>query len=304
MNSQHSPFGRHAFSVAEGMRAGLTPGVLRGPRFVRPYRGVRRAAEPAGSELDTFDVHAAAEEYAPRLTPGQFFRADTALALWGAPLPLGHRARPLHVGVWHPASPPRLPGIVGHRYRPRDDGGPFFHRLPLERPERAWAQVTGTWPADDLVGAADYLVSPRHALTSVEALAAELVRQRRSRHLVILDDVRAGSESPRETLLRLVLQRRGLPEPELNVDVFDSQDRFLARVDLFYRRWKVAVEFDGRQHAEDLSQFRRDAERWDDVRAAGIALVRVLDHQLANNGADAVRRVGRALRAAGWDPLG
>lgn len=304
MNSPPSPFGHHAFSLAEGMQAGLTPGVLRGPRFVRPYRGVRRAAEAASSEVDAFDVYAAAAEYAPRLLPGQFFCADTALALWGAPVPLGHRARPLHVGVWHPASPPRVSGIVGHRYRPRDDGGPFFHRLPLERAERAWAQVAGTWPADDLVAAADYLVSPRRALSSVEALTAELVHQRRSRHLVLLDDVRVGSESPRETLLRLTLQRRGLPEPELNVDVSDPRGRFLARVDLFYRRWNVAVEFDGRQHAEDLRQFQRDAERWDDVRAAGVTLVRILNHQLDNDGADAVRRVERALRAAGWDPFG
>jgi len=234
------------------------------------------------------------------LSPGQFFCAQTALALWGSPTPHGHRARPLHVGVWHPASPPRVAGVIGHRYRPREDGGPFFHRLPIERPDRAWAQVCGVWAADDLVAAADHLVSPRHAWTTIDGLAAELVRQRRSRHLVLLDDVRVGAESARETQLRLLLQRRGLPEPELNVDVSDPRGRFIARMDLFYRAWNVAVEFDGRQHAEDVNQFQRDAERWDDLRHSGIVLVRILNHQLAHGGSDAARRVERALHAAGW----
>ncbi len=48
-----------------------------------------------------------------------------------------------------------------------------------------------------------------------------------------LADPRA--ESPMETRSRLVLVRRGLPRPELQFEVYDSDGRFVARLDMAYR---------------------------------------------------------------------
>ena len=63
--------------------------------------------------------------------------------------------------------------------------------------------------------------------------------------MAALELVRPGSESPKETELRLLLIRGGLPEPELNVDVVGKNGRFIGRGDLVYRRHKVLVEYDG-----------------------------------------------------------
>lgn len=86
----------------------------------------------------------------------------------------------------------------------------------------------------DLVGlvvAGDWLVRDgRAALAEVQAaLAATTGRDcRRARRAGAL--VRAGSESVRETRLRLLIVLTGLPEPECNVEIGDERG-FIARVE-------------------------------------------------------------------------
>lgn len=65
---------------------------------------------------------------------------------------------------------------------------------------------------------------------------------------------------------------------------------------------RVAVEYDGRQHAEDRAQFERDADRWHDIRAQGWVLVRILRHHLQGDGQTAVRMVAGALHETRWTP--
>jgi len=69
------------------------------------------------------------------------------------------------------------------------------------------------------------------------------------RALRLLD---ARAESPGESLLRLGLMGRGLPEPTLQVEIRDDRDRFVARVDLAFLRYGVLVEFDGRGKYREL----------------------------------------------------
>lgn len=113
---------------------------------------------------------------------------------------------------------------------------------------------------------------------------------------------RVGSESPRESKLRLLLVRSGLPEPELNADLFDRRGTFLARLDMSYPQWKVAVEYDGRQHASDPRQFEKDADRWEGIRREGWRLVRILNHHMQGPTPEAPQLVGEALWEAGWRP--
>lgn len=101
--------------------------------------------------------------------------------------------------------------------------------------------------------------------------------------------------------MRLILVRAGLPEPELNPELRDEDGNFVARLDLAYPEYRVAVEYDGRQHAE-LAQFRRDADRWPAVAAQGWLLIRVVDHHLLDPVRGVVHPVSRALRSRGWCP--
>ena len=117
-----------------------------------------------------------------------------------------------------------------------------------------------------------------------------------------LDRIRPGAESRPETLLRLLLVEAGLPEPELNVRLFDRLGAELARVDLLFREFRVVVEYDGDEHRTDTRQFDRDLGRLDDLAARGWRVVRVGARSLFRDPQDAVIRVQRALVAGGWVP--
>ncbi len=114
---------------------------------------------------------------------------------------------------------------------------------------------------------------------------------------------RPGVRSPRETHLRLLLTRHGLPEPGVNEDIFSARGEFVAEIDLTFEAWRVAVEYDGRVHAEDPRQFARDADRWAAIRDAGWDHVRILSHHLRGDGAPAASLVRAALLRAGWRPV-
>lgn len=160
------------------------------------------------------------------------------------------------------------------------------------------------WRLDDLVAAADALLA-RGLTTGDLRDEVELMGDRQGLLGRAIAAARFGSESARETHLRLALVRAGLPEPELNLSLYDSRGRFVARLDQAYPQYRVGVEYDGRQHAFDEKQFERDAERWESVRREGWLLVRVLRRHMANDGAAAVSMVREALRESGWiDPGG
>lgn len=288
-----------AFAVAESDALGVPRSRLRASDLRTPFRGTRSRAEDPPADLLT-----ACLEYAPRLADHQFYSHATALALRGIPLPSGVDPTALHVATHRPNREPRIPGIVGHRLQRR---APSYTRHPsgflVENPVRAWRQVGYTWPHDALVAAADHMISPRHTLVDARDLEQELEEMGDMRGHILRSALglsRIGSESPRETDLRLMIVRFGLPEPELNQDLFDARGTFVARLDLSYRRWKVAVEYDGRQHAEDPHQFEIDTDRWDSVRREGWTLVRILNHHMKGDAPRAPLLVRDALWHAGW----
>lgn len=89
--------------------------------------------------------------------------------------------------------------------------------------------------------------------------------------------VDAGAESPQETRLRLAIVRAGLPAPETQIWFPDLR----IRVDMGWRKWKVAVEYDGVQHWLDSRQRAWDIERTALLEERGWAVVRVSAEMLA-----------------------
>ena len=299
-----------AFSVQMGRDRGLSRGVMRGPGYRAPFYGVRepvlapRALTTAELRLAQYAPHLwelrlLAERYAPRLRDGQFFSHETALGLREAPTPHGWQPI-LHVSAHRPGNGPSTEGVIGHRLQIREPGLQMVHGLPVEHPARAWVQASTTWTGDALIAAADSLVQPKRGLTTIAALRAEAATMRGHALDTVLDDIRVGAESFRETQMRLACQRAGLPEPVLNQNLFDAFGRFIARIDQLYPEFGVATEYDGRQHALDASQFARDADRWDAIRAAGWDHVRILRHHLDPDPAPAVAKVTAALARRGW----
>lgn len=295
------------------MARGVTASRLRARDLLLPTRGVRvprsaTIATPVVNRQERLraDLLARAAAVAPALTPDQFFSHGTALALLGVPLPyLRDQSWELHVSARRPAGQPRRDGIAGHRLQARAPSRGTARGLPIEHPARAWRQAASTWELDDLIAAADHLVCPRHRIVTPAELRAEIVEAGDLRgHLLAraLAEVRVGAETAEETHLRLLLGRAGLPEPSLNLDLRDELGRFVARLDLAYTRFRVAVEHDGRTHAFDEQQFAKDADRWDAIRGQGWTHVRILSHHLRPDPRRALAKVTDALVTAGWRP--
>ena len=103
-----------------------------------------------------------------------------------------------------------------------------------------------------------------------------------------------------ETLIRLMLVFARLPEPECNHEILDARERFVARCDLVYRRWRVIVEYDGAWHERSKKQRARDRTRREDLERLGWTVVVVLEDDLRSPKA-IVWRVYVALRDKGYD---
>lgn len=289
------------FHVSDAIQRGAARGRLRASDLVAPFHGVR-----SRSLDDDNDILNRCRAYAPRLAPGQFFSHETVFALRDLSTPEWPYVPRIHVSTHRPAREPRTHGVVGHRLQTRESAveiGPGG--IPVENAVRAWRQCGRLWRLDDLVAGADALLAGPRPMASVEGLQAEIAVMGDVRGGILkrsLALARAGVRSPRETRLRLLLARRGFPEPEVNADIFSSRGDFIAEIDLTFAVWRVAVEYDGRVHAEDPLQFARDADRWAAIRDAGWDHVRILSHHLRDGGEPAVTMVRAALMRAGWRP--
>ncbi|QIX25499.1 hypothetical protein ncot_02020 [Nocardioides sp. JQ2195] len=106
-----------------------------------------------------------------------------------------------------------------------------------------------------------------------------------------------GSESPRETLMRLVwVLDAGLPQPLCNRSVHDLSGRFVARPDLLSSEFGVVGEYDGENHRETRRR-RRDIDREAKMRNLGLEVFSFVAGELHDREAAARRMLGAVARA-------
>ncbi|MBM7465584.1 endonuclease domain-containing protein [Microbacterium esteraromaticum] len=104
---------------------------------------------------------------------------------------------------------------------------------------------------------------------------------------------RAGVESPKESETRLLLLAAGLPEPWVQYRELDG-GRLVARIDLAYPEWKVAIEYEGDGHRADREQWRRDIQRQRELEGRGWIVIRLTQADLGHPGA-VVDRIRHAI---------
>ena len=119
-----------------------------------------------------------------------------------------------------------------------------------------------------------------------------------------LDLVRYGPLSRRETQLRLMFWRGGLPEPELNLRVHTPGGRFLHMLDLAHPAFQTGTEYESLLH-QDPEKFRRDIRKQQELAAFGWSI-----HRLTSDEVDpglrtpasraALARIAADLRSRGW----
>lgn len=290
-----APLDRRPFGISEGAEHGLGRGRLSGPDLAIPFRGVRSAIDADRAEL-----------FAPRLRRGDRFSHTTALRLWGAPLPHSEQSA-VHV-TSTAGSRHRVRGATGH-----ESANPIFairSGLPVSTCVDAFIESASILALDDLVAVADYLVLDPRRLDPLD-LRPYATRDDVLRHLAhssgrgvrtarrALGLSRPGVESPRETALRLMLVRAGLPEPVCGWEVSHPSGRRVGWFDLAWPEWRVIAEYDGDQHRTSRLQYERDIRRFDEATELGWRVIRVRAHGIRTPAATA-DRVRTALVARGW----
>ncbi|MFI6266749.1 hypothetical protein [Micromonospora sp. NPDC051006] len=146
----------------------------------------------------------------------------------------------------------------------------------------------------------DALLSRR--LTDVTALreyALTRVGQRGWRsllHAVRLAD--PGAESPQESRTRVRLVLAGLPRPVTQFVVAEA-GRFIARLDLAWPEFRVAIEYDGLWH-DDSEQFHRDRRRLNRLLGAEWIVLHLTAKRLRDDFEGFLAEVRAALRSRGY----
>lgn len=290
-----------AFTTAEGSASGVSLKRMRGSDLAQPFSGIR---SPRGGDDSP---RTRIETYSRRMSPDQFFSQVTAAIIHGLPLPLSlERDRTLHVCTEHPAIRHRVRGIVGHHVGPGTVRIVEVGGLRVTSPVDTWCQLASVLRLDDLIKVGDALVRRKNPLATMNELRTGVLRyagHRGARKLrEAFEWVRPGVYSPKETELRLLLVRAGLPEPEVNCAITDRLGVKIATGDLVYRCYRVLVEYDGEQHRTDEEQYHWDVDRLDRIMEEGWRVIRINKSHLRSKPASVLRKVETALRAAGWRP--
>lgn len=277
------------FTRREATEAGASTSLLRGARFVRVHPTVWVHRDHTMSDHD----HVVAARKAMPSTA--LLSHASRLLVLGLALT---EVRPVHFtvqGDLHLA----LDGIVLHRTEvrpPCDDVG--------VTPAAALVQCAGTFPLRVVVAAGDWLLQHRHVTAETMAGTARLHRwrpgARQLTQVLALLDGRARSLP--ESYVRLYLQAAGLPTGVPNGPVMLGDDR-LATGDLVLEEYRLVLEYEGRQHAEDAYQFGVDIERYRRLRRAGWDYLQVVAADLRRPRV-LVERVHDELRRRGYDGPG
>jgi very-short-patch-repair endonuclease len=137
-------------------------------------------------------------------------------------------------------------------------------------------------------------------IVDVEAVARQHPGVRGLRQLrQTLDLVDGGSESPYESLTRLLLVQAGFPRPKTQIPVLDEYGLVFAIIDMGWEEWRVGVDFEGAQHWTDPKRRNWDVERYTVLPELGWIDVRLTSGMLHNNPRRFLDRVGAALIGRG-----
>jgi len=217
----------------------------------------------------------------------------TALQILGVALPAGLEDwQTCHVLVPKGSYRPIRRGVLTHCTGSDWQVWTTRHGIPVLHPVDHWLQMQGT--DDELIEVADGMMRRQHPLISLAEFRHRLDELagtsgvRRARRLMRW--VVPGTDSIYESRTRLILVRAGLPTPAVNCAV-PCRSGFTYHTDMGYEIEKVAVEYDGQVHKD---QIEIDAQRRRDLQDEGWLIITVTAKQLQHP-VDIVRSVEAAL---------
>lgn len=309
-------FTKRSFTSQEAATADLDPQRLRVRGATSPSRGIWLPPDAGDSLLVARAVS--------QMYPDGAISHLTAARIWGMPLPfLLPGAETVHL-TRRPGTPPiGRTGVVGHRRRfePTDVVRLPAGTLVMTRLRTA-LDLASMLAIDDLIAVLDHLLRwpypglerrprdfARRPFVTPEELTAYTASVRGLRGAGPLRAAavlaRVGSDSPKETELRLACMRTGLPEPVLNQPIrIPEADHSMVHVlhtpDLQWPDFGVTGEYEGRHHSAP-EQVERDVGRADSLREFGWEEVRIVSVDMRAGAARAVHKISQALRRRGWE---
>lgn len=298
---------RRSFTTKSSDAAGVTRGRTQASDLIVVSRGIR---VPAGVPLKGAAALAAYVENNPLSVLSHL----SAARLWRIPLP-SRLEGDWRIHVANPAKSwePRRVNVVGHRLAFAAGEVWIKSGVRFTGAARTWLDLAACLSLRELVAVGDYLVcehgpefpEPREAICYLPELRQMVEAHSGTRGIrnarAALELIRVGADSPPETFTRLDLVEAGLPEPELNVIVFDDRGRPLLWPDGAYRKYRISLQYDGVHH-NNPDQYRRDIRRLETTEALGWQEVRISKEDLSGDRPAVVRKVAAALRANGWTP--
>jgi hypothetical protein len=178
----------------------------------------------------------------------------------------------IHVATAEPGQPScamtrtRRPQIRAHRRRLVASDVVEVNGVPVASIARTWVDLAATFALPDLVATGDSAL--RSGASSVELAEAvgrssRLKGVRLARSALPLLDGRSRSRA--ESHLRLAASAPDLPVFQVNEPIFRDEGGWLAEPDLSLVEAKIALEYQGADHAE-LERMRKDITRATDMR--------------------------------------
>ncbi|MCV7196130.1 hypothetical protein [Mycobacterium angelicum] len=194
--------------------------------------------------------------------------------------------------IWSNARAPR--GVQTYDAKLYRDEFAIFAGLPVTTPQRTAFDIGRRKPIGSAIAHLDALM--RATGIKVTDVAAVTERHRGARGIRQLESALeladAGSQSPKETWLRLLLIRAGLPRPVTQIPVVTADGTQVYYLDMGWKKPMVAVEYDGEHHRLDRWQYQKDLRRSEALARLGWLIVRVV---VTDRPPDIVRRVRDAL---------
>jgi len=194
--------------------------------------------------------------------------------------------------IWPNARPPR--GVRTYDAKLYRDEFATFAGLPVTTPQRTAFDIGRRKPISTAIARLDALM--RATGIEVADVAAVTQRHRGARGTRQLESALqladAGSQSPKETWLRLLLIRAGLPRPITQIPVVTADGTQMYYLDMGWKNPMVAVEYDGEHHRLDRWQYQKDLRRSEALARLGWLIVRVV---VTDRPPEIIRRVRHAL---------
>lgn len=298
-----------SFRVTRDGASGVAHDRFRRGDIEHPFHGV------AAHAVELTDLGQLCFAYSHVMSARAAFSHTTSALLRNLPLPLGVPSRDIEVTLLGDGRAPRGRGVRGHRWHLPESCAETMlvtssstgELLPLRvlTPEATIVTLARRLELPDLVAVVDAArtLAPLDHRAQVPSVLQKLARGKpgssRLRRALALS--RQGSRSRPETLLRLMLTRAGLPEPEIAWSAPVGGGAHEA--DLAWPTFGVVLEYEGDVHRIDRRQFRSDIRRFDAYLDAGLSPIRATGDDVFLDPEPLLSMVERRLRSRGWVPL-